>query len=284
MQLFKKKRGEEWSFLRLARSPHSQQHHSLSQARPKQWAKGLQQAVAWSHHWRHRSSSHTDYFKLTVLVFQNHSFNSFTLMKLLSVAWFLLAASQVVASNVSAVIFQGFDYSWERKILGFETPHRLGSVAAFVDNSSLFVCRFTPGVDGDFAHPRLLYAVLSKEAPISSLSGHWHSVVHDFAEKSDHPFAETKVQERIVIKPQASVSGESGGGFDNAVVLNGFNVSMLCNSSCGICNSNGAWVYSFNMSISNCTNDGALECEISLGLGRGWTPTHGGGKSFNLCA
>ena len=205
-------------------------------------------------------------------------------MKLLSVASFLYAASQALAANnVSSVIFQGFDYSWERKIMGFETPHRLGSVAAFVDNSN-FICQFTPGVDGDFAHPRLLYAVLDKEAPMSSLSGHWHSILHDRAEHTDHPFAEINIQDQIVINTPASFAGELGRGFDAAVVLNGFNVSMQCNSSCGICNSNGAWVYSFNMSISNCTNDGnSIECEISFGLGRGWTPTHGGGKSFNLC-
>jgi hypothetical protein len=201
------------------------------------------------------------------------------------VAWLLpavvllqLHAPQHAAAsaNVSAVIFQGFEYSWLHKIAGFETPHRLGSVAAYIEDSSAFKCQFTPGVDGDFARPRLFYAALGERAPISSVSGLWHHVARDRAQQSEHPFAETSVSDRVVV----AVGADS----DAAVVLNGFNVSMQCDAACGDCNSNGAWVYSFNMSISNCSNGGnSVQCDIEFGLGRGWTPTHGGGKTFNLC-
>jgi hypothetical protein len=204
-------------------------------------------------------------------------------MRLLFAAALLYAASRALAaSNASTIIFQGFRYGWQRKFLGFETPHRLGSIAAYVDDSSLFVCRFTPGVDGDFAHPTLFYAVLAKEAPFPAQSGLWRRVARDRAGGStEHPFAETLLRDRIVVlRPAESYGDESGA----AAIINGFNVSMLCNSSCGTCNSNGVWPYSFNMSISNCSFHGTnVECEISFGLGRGWTPTHGGGKSFNAC-
>jgi hypothetical protein len=197
-------------------------------------------------------------------------------MKLLLAVLLLLAASHAVASaNVSAVIFQGFRYQWLRRILGFETPHRLGSIAAYVEDAGRFACRFTPGVDGDYAHPRLFYAAVPADAPVASQSGHWHYVAHDRAQQSEHPAAETRVQERVVVATSAR---------DAAVVLNGFNVSMHCDAACGACNSDAAWVYSFNMSVSNCSNDGRnVECDISFGLGRGWTPTRGGGKSFNAC-
>jgi hypothetical protein len=203
-------------------------------------------------------------------------------MKLLLAVLLLLAASHAAASaNVSAVMFQGFEYQWLRRILGFETPHRLGSIAAYVEDRDRFACRFTPGVDGDFARPRLFYAAVPADSPIASLNGHWHYVARDRAEQSEHPAAETRVQERIVIALSAAFRRFSG---DVAVVLNGFNVSMQCDPACGVCNSNAAWVYSFNMSILNCSNDGSnVECDISFGLGRGWTPTHGGGKSFNAC-
>lgn len=206
-------------------------------------------------------------------------------MRLLSAALLLTAViCALAASSTAAVIFQGFRYGWEREVLGFTTPHRLGSFAAYVEQARYFVCRFTPGVDGDYAHPRLFYAVLGEEAPISSVNGLWQHTAHDRAVQSDHPFAETRVQDTVVIAPSTAFGSSLGSDYDTAVVLNGFNISMECDAACGVCNSDGAWVYSLNMSISNCANQGSsILCEIAFGLGRGWTPTHGGGKSFNLC-
>ena len=92
------------------------------------------------------------------------------LMKLLLM---LLLVRAAASTNTSTAVFQGFQYEWLRSILGeFQTPHRLGSIAAYMQDGSLFVSRFTPGVDGDFAHPRLFYAVVGQQAPISPLNGH----------------------------------------------------------------------------------------------------------------
>jgi hypothetical protein len=194
----------------------------------------------------------------------------------------ILLLMRAASTNASTVVFQGFQYEWLRRILGFQTPHRLGSIAAYIQDGSSFVSRFTPGVDGDFAHPRLFYTVVGQQAPFSPLSGQWHYTAHDRGEQCDHPFAETIVQDRIIIAIPSALYGDLTDAA--AVVLNGFNVSMKCDSACGVCNSDGAWVYSFNVSISNCSNGGgSLGCDISFGLGRGWTPTHGGGKSFNSC-
>jgi hypothetical protein len=99
----------------------------------------------------------------------------------------------------------------------------------------------------------------------------------------DHPFAETRVRQTLeVLRP----AGAPPSFTQLAVVLAGFNISMACNSACGPCNSNGDWVYSLNMSIADCSSPGGAApatCAVEFGLGRGWTPTHGGGKPYNPC-
>ncbi|EDQ86220.1 uncharacterized protein MONBRDRAFT_11097 [Monosiga brevicollis MX1] len=72
-------------------------------------------------------------------------------------------------------------------------------------------------------------------------------------------------------------------------VLNGFNLSMHCNASCGPCNSNGDWITDFNLTLGPCPR-ASLQASAAaapwcahLAVTRGWTPSHGGGKALNDC-
>jgi hypothetical protein len=61
------------------------------------------------------------------------------------------SATVAAAAATSAVVWHGFDVSWNRKILGFATPHRLGSFANYLTSSDATAApalnvTFTPGV------------------------------------------------------------------------------------------------------------------------------------------
>jgi hypothetical protein len=55
--------------------------------------------------------------------------HSLCMRLLLAVALLYAASHTLAASYASTIIFKGFRYGWEREILGFDTPHRLGSIA-----------------------------------------------------------------------------------------------------------------------------------------------------------
>ena len=69
------------------------------------------------------------------------------------------------AKAESHIIWQGFKHQWERSLVGFNTPHRMGSIQNRIieksseDNEIRAVANFTftPGVNGDFAHPEAFF-------------------------------------------------------------------------------------------------------------------------------
>lgn len=95
-----------------------------------------------------------------------------------------------------SLIWQGFHFQWLRRIVGFETPHRLGSVASYITTSSEtctdtpdqtckiigdYSVQFSPGVDGDYSFPGVYYSGLSSAnlSQLSILSGNWSFTFSD---------------------------------------------------------------------------------------------------------
>jgi len=87
-----------------------------------------------------------------------------------------------LASSVDVLpVFRGFDATWRRKLVGFETPHRISRLDNYISSngSSLFAnFGLSPGVDGDFAYPELYYDLLvtdhySNISTIKKLTFQW---------------------------------------------------------------------------------------------------------------
>eukprot|EP01137_Pigoraptor_chileana_P021128 Opistho-2@84450 len=79
------------------------------------------------------------------------------------------------------LVWTGFDHQWQRQVLGFQTPHRMGTFANWIeltsDDDSGGVSAtahfsFTPGVDGDFGKTALFSSVVKKSQAVSSASDH----------------------------------------------------------------------------------------------------------------
>lgn len=153
-------------------------------------------------------------------------------------------------------IWQGFHHEWERRDVGFETPHRLGSVRNWIvdDVASL---EFTTGVNGDFAFPETRFA----SAQVEVEQGQVTFVLEDELDKTNNTARVRHTQ----VAP------------DGDLLLQGFAVEMKCVEP-GVCNSNAVWPTKFAMSL--CGN-GQSPCELQFELARGYTPTHGGGKPLN---
>lgn len=65
-------------------------------------------------------------------------------------------------------VYRGFDATWLRKVIGFETPHRLSRLDSFISSSgSSLLANFglSPGVDGDFAYPEIYYDLMESPNP-----------------------------------------------------------------------------------------------------------------------
>ena len=80
---------------------------------------------------------------------------------------FTLIAAALLSTTVNAEygvfkIWHGFKHEWQRKFAGkFETPHRMGSIRNRLYNDEMAQFTFTPGVNGDYAFPKLFYSQLN---------------------------------------------------------------------------------------------------------------------------
>ena len=161
-----------------------------------------------------------------------------------------------------SLLWQGFHFQWLRKTVGFETPHRLGSVASFITTSETcagtqdqackiigdYSVQFSPGVDGDYAFPGVYYSGLGSPnlSHLSILTGNWSFSFSDNSTLKPMLHAETVVNlnASIVLDEYLNASQSV------EVILQGFRIEMQClASSEHTCNSNAVWAYHFNLSL-----------------------------------
>ena len=157
------------------------------------------------------------------------------------------------------IVWQGFHFQWLRRELGFETPHRLGSVASYIYNVSsacsmvdrncsvfgTYQVQFTPGVSGDYAYPKAYYQFAAAVDPslIELTSG---NATFSFQDNSTtEPVLHASTSHRVNITLPLSELSE------NQLLLQGFHIDMKClPTSNHPCNSNAIWPYYFNISLA----------------------------------
>ena len=173
------------------------------------------------------------------------------------------------ASLRPAMIWQGFHFRWLRRELGFETPHRLGSVSSYISNVSsncqnqsttpqpqqnCSVCgtykvQFTPGVSGDYAYPKVFYSTVASTNAfnILLLPGNWTFSFEDNSTSDPVPHADTARDINITLPlPQPLLPSQAF-----QLLLQGFQIEMKCIPSAGHpCNSDAIWAYYLNMSLA----------------------------------
>lgn len=214
------------------------------------------------------------------------------------------AASDIDSTSTSfGAFWQGFDFHWLRKVVGFETPHRLGTFASYIDDQALagsagarahnaskplkaaaacgvsgtYHTTLTPGVDGDYAHPGVMFTAVNDGSGVTQI--HRGVAQVQFVDNSTGPSDSPSALSHVTTGFSATGLPSSQGA---VAVLGGIEVDMKCVGSG--CNSNGAWITDLNVTIGDCDADSsntALDCLVHITLGRGWTPAHGGGKPYN---
>lgn len=139
-------------------------------------------------------------------------------------------------------------------MVGFETPHRIGSIKNQIGNdvergdsviSGNAETTFTPGVNGDFSKPQTFYSALFwEEDSIQTLA---HTAKFSFndscvytGEYKDHPEANTTLRVKFEIDQ---------GGYDDAkAILQGYDIQMKCFGE--NCNSDGIWPFVLDVGVS----------------------------------
>jgi len=178
----------------------------------------------------------------------------------------LLALLFFARSEANFNFWQGYEYTWLRRIAGFETAHRFGAFDSHIENDSAFV-KVSPGVNGDYTFPSVFYRSLN--LPQASFKVHVN-----MTDTLVNNTAEIKTNFTVPL-PQRAL-----GNTRVAPFLQGFEIDMLCIETEGEkCNSNGIWPFVIDIGWDHC--DGVSSCFGSLRIGRTWTPWHGGGKSLN---
>ena len=122
------------------------------------------------------------------------------------------------------------------------------------------------GVDGDYAHPQVLYTSLDGNKLVHHRVASWRA--HDRVNSDDT--ASIHLEQPL----NNTVSGAIG------VVLSGIRIDMRCVDSqqpAGrTCNSNGIWPSALFVDV--------LGPKVVFNLTRTWTPLHGGGKPVRTIA
>jgi hypothetical protein len=203
--------------------------------------------------------------------------------------------------QTAGMIWKGFSHEWQRSLLGFETPHRLGSfcngildvnATSFGGHSAvtgIVNTTFTPGVNGDYAYPTTYLSGWGRYNGFDKILGGKTQVEYSFTDHSTQtavPTANTSLRTTAIIDMSNFATAEAA-----LVSISGLRIDMHCNPELqpphDICNSNGIWPSRLWVEIEQCDagSDSAgmpiLNCTISMDLFRSWTPTHGGGKPFN---
>lgn len=171
----------------------------------------------------------------------------------------------------SGMSWQGFHFKWLRRDLGFETPHRLGSVSSYISNVSstcnnysrypstdrncsvfgTYHVQFTPGVSGDYAYPVVHYQTFAavKPSEIDIATGNITFSVED--NSTTEPVVHADISHTMNITLELSKYFPSHKSQGYQLMLQGFRVDMRCISTPDHgCNSDAIWPYYFNISLA----------------------------------
>jgi hypothetical protein len=195
-----------------------------------------------------------------------------------------LIALLVVGTATASVVttYQGFDFKWNRRMLDFETPHRIGNIQSVIEPSTAapgkMVANFTwaPGVNGDWAFPGAYYSQheeANASVAIQVVTLKWTDGIDP---TSKYPFTNVTTVAQVAI-PDGNTR----------LVMSGWELSMACVEGPGlICNGHkskagvveGIWPSTMEIGVApNGTNNE----QVKIVLNRAWTPWHGGGKALS---
>ena len=213
--------------------------------------------------------------------------------------WIVVALVLLTGSCCQGfVVWQGVQHSWQRHVLDlFATPHRLGSVANYVEtvagsggsNETVANITMTPGVNGDFAHPSTFF-VSFPATPAQGIYYAETSVKWSFLGNASYDPEQKAVFSSDAYSVPVSLSFPSSSLATPEVFLRGWRLDMRCDPSLQPsgreCNSDGVWPSRVSASAHSCTTSSgpsslSVSCTLDLALDRYWTPILGGGKPFN---
>lgn len=176
----------------------------------------------------------------------------------------------------TALLWQGFDHRWLRRVLGaWAVPHRVSLFDSHLeedeDGATWHFAQST-GVDGDHMRPVGFYSEVS--APdVAFTRGTERFSVTDDAGTSPVPKAFHRFHR--LLRVQASEDEHA------VAVIRGLTFHSHCEAGPGACNSNGIWPYRFLVQLSPCEPVGSeVICPVIVEVGRAWTPNRGGVKGI----
>ncbi len=207
-------------------------------------------------------------------------------MLLLCAAVSALAQADENLDQTHVFLWQGFEHTWERRVLGaWSVPHRVSLLDnRIVDEShtqtedgvvseASFRFAQSTGVDGDLMHPRGYWARVSSP-DLQVVRGTARLDFSDFTEDGPAPKAFRRFHELVVVDlPEGSEAVHA------VALLQGIGLQARCLDGAEACNSDGLWPYRFLAELGNCREVGEqLLCPLTIELGRAWTPGRGGVK------
>ncbi|KAK3242278.1 hypothetical protein CYMTET_48015 [Cymbomonas tetramitiformis] len=165
--------------------------------------------------------------------------------------------ASLAADIPNAHVWHGFRHVWERRVAGFETPHRFGSFQNAISNESLYL-EFTPGVNGDFAFPAAYFADVRAGA-------------------TAHGKIAFTLEDAIIAENNTARVRHTEPAPVGTTLLSGVSILMKCLTP-GVCNSNAVWPTALTVSLDAGAPGGGF---VLFELARGYTPSHGGGKPLS---
>ena len=179
-------------------------------------------------------------------------------MKLYQFLIITLKLYNITLQNIiPSLLWQGFHYEWERKIVSFQTPHRMGSIGSTLRMSSFSEkkikgfanLKFTPGVNGDFSYPITKFQILNFDSEKLKIEN--FEIKFFFSDEINSEFeAFSTFNEFFEIEVGEEDEFES--------VLDGFDLEIKCIGD--DCNSNGIWPFRIDFL--------ADDCEVSEEVGK----------------
>ncbi|MDO8331138.1 MAG: hypothetical protein Q7T36_11775 [Fluviicoccus sp.] len=182
-------------------------------------------------------------------------------------------------------IWQGFDHTWKREILGVPINHRVSLLRSFIESdgySSIARMGQKTGVDGNFMKPALFYSTIRGSSGISRWTTMAQIKWTDTIDQSANPAAQSRMRVKVDLPPDLSIDPSR----TLVVGLQGIDVATKCEPNKQPpgqpCNSDGAWPINFRISIAECDargfqqNNRGPSCFLNVDYDRAWTPGKGG--------